>query len=155
MRTIAHDCARDAESALKTPFESPHLDFPQIMRGQEAFVCRWLHGNSPLIHILTDLLDLRWRGELKARCVHADHARPCHRSLEVHQLTYHSYLQIFLIGYPHPCPKTSQQIHARVAKLTQSNSSWGRKTRFYWTMSPSLTRTCHSQERCLRRKIRL
>ena len=29
--TIAHDCAQIAESGLKPPFESPNLDFPEIL----------------------------------------------------------------------------------------------------------------------------
>ena len=29
MYTIADDCAQIAESSLKPPFQSPHLDFPE------------------------------------------------------------------------------------------------------------------------------
>ena len=35
MRTIVDDCAQIAESGLKPPFESPHLDFPDS--GPESF----------------------------------------------------------------------------------------------------------------------
>ena len=35
------DCAKIAESGLKPPFESPHLDFPEII---------WVHANGGIIN---------------------------------------------------------------------------------------------------------
>ena len=36
MCTIADDCAQIAESGLKPPFESPHLDFPNSRKSPEG-----------------------------------------------------------------------------------------------------------------------
>ena len=51
--TIAHDCAQIAGSGLKPPFESPHLDFPEML-----FSGLWKGRDDPFVLDTVEILDV-------------------------------------------------------------------------------------------------